>query len=101
MTDPTLHPGWPAHLQWGPVELHPLRRGGAVAHGLGDHAAEVRAADTAGNRVARGADQRQPAAGAGVAGDIAGHAMPGAQWRQQLMRGDRVHGGAEQLVLAE
>jgi [ribosomal protein S5]-alanine N-acetyltransferase len=21
-----LHPGWPAHLSWGPVELHPLRR---------------------------------------------------------------------------
>ncbi len=26
MTDSLLHPGWPAHLAWGPVELHPLRR---------------------------------------------------------------------------
>ena len=26
MTDPFLHPGWPARLAWGPVELHPLRR---------------------------------------------------------------------------
>lgn len=26
MTDPALHPGWPARLSWGPVELHPLRR---------------------------------------------------------------------------
>ena len=26
MTDPYLHPGWPAQLVWGPVELHPLRR---------------------------------------------------------------------------
>ncbi|TFV53023.1 GNAT family protein [Blastococcus sp. TF02A_35] len=26
MTDPLLHPGWPARLAWGPVELHPLRR---------------------------------------------------------------------------
>ena len=26
MTDPALHPGWPARLTWGPVELHPLRR---------------------------------------------------------------------------
>ncbi|WP_331253861.1 MULTISPECIES: GNAT family N-acetyltransferase [unclassified Modestobacter] len=24
--DPSLHPGWPARLAWGPVELHPLRR---------------------------------------------------------------------------
>ncbi|WP_349642956.1 GNAT family protein [Blastococcus sp. CCUG 61487] len=24
--DPALHPGWPATLSWGPVELHPLRR---------------------------------------------------------------------------
>jgi len=24
--DPALHPGWPARLSWGPVELHPLRR---------------------------------------------------------------------------
>jgi len=23
------HPGWPAHLAWGPVELHPLRRADA------------------------------------------------------------------------
>ncbi|HEX2074010.1 MAG TPA: GNAT family protein [Geodermatophilus sp.] len=30
MTDPTLHPGWPARLRWGPVELYPLRRGDAV-----------------------------------------------------------------------
>jgi ribosomal-protein-alanine N-acetyltransferase len=26
VTDPFLHPGWPARLAWGPVELHPLRR---------------------------------------------------------------------------
>jgi [ribosomal protein S5]-alanine N-acetyltransferase len=26
VTDSVLHPGWPAHLSWGPVELHPLRR---------------------------------------------------------------------------
>jgi [ribosomal protein S5]-alanine N-acetyltransferase len=26
VTDAVLHPGWPAHLSWGPVELHPLRR---------------------------------------------------------------------------
>ncbi|MGY1809688.1 GNAT family N-acetyltransferase [Blastococcus sp. SYSU D00669] len=26
MTDPLLHPGWPATLSHGPVELHPLRR---------------------------------------------------------------------------
>ena len=26
MTEPVLHPGWPARLAWGPVELHPLRR---------------------------------------------------------------------------
>lgn len=26
MTESLLHPGWPAHLAWGPVELHPLRR---------------------------------------------------------------------------
>jgi ribosomal-protein-alanine N-acetyltransferase len=26
VTDPVLHPGWPARLAWGPVELHPLRR---------------------------------------------------------------------------
>ena len=26
MSDPLLHPGWPARLAWGPVELHPLRR---------------------------------------------------------------------------
>ncbi len=25
-----LHPGWPARLGWGPVELHPLRRRDAV-----------------------------------------------------------------------
>ncbi|MGY2002108.1 GNAT family N-acetyltransferase [Blastococcus sp. SYSU DS1024] len=30
MTDPLLHPGWPARLAWGPVELHPLRRGDAA-----------------------------------------------------------------------
>jgi [ribosomal protein S5]-alanine N-acetyltransferase len=30
MTDPALHPGWPARLAWGPVELHPLRRGDAA-----------------------------------------------------------------------
>jgi len=27
--DPSQHPGWPAQLAWGPVELHPLRRGDA------------------------------------------------------------------------
>ena len=26
MTDALLHPGWPAQLSYGPVELHPLRR---------------------------------------------------------------------------
>ena len=26
MSDPALHPGWPARLRWGPVEVHPLRR---------------------------------------------------------------------------
>ncbi|SNS74434.1 ribosomal-protein-alanine N-acetyltransferase [Geodermatophilus pulveris] len=26
MVDPALRPGWPAHLSWGPVELHPPRR---------------------------------------------------------------------------
>ena len=26
MVDPALRPGWPAHLAWGPVELHPPRR---------------------------------------------------------------------------
>jgi [ribosomal protein S5]-alanine N-acetyltransferase len=26
MSDPVLHPGWPARLAWGPVELHPLHR---------------------------------------------------------------------------
>jgi [ribosomal protein S5]-alanine N-acetyltransferase len=26
VSDPVLHPGWPARLAWGPVELHPLRR---------------------------------------------------------------------------
>ena len=26
MTEPTLHPGWPATLGFGPVELHPPRR---------------------------------------------------------------------------
>jgi [ribosomal protein S5]-alanine N-acetyltransferase len=26
MTDALLHPGWPAHLSHGPVQLHPLRR---------------------------------------------------------------------------
>ena len=26
MVDPALHPGWPARLAWGPVELHPPRR---------------------------------------------------------------------------
>jgi len=30
VTDPFLHPGWPAQLAWGPVELHPLRRGDAA-----------------------------------------------------------------------
>jgi [ribosomal protein S5]-alanine N-acetyltransferase len=27
--DPALHPGWPARLAWGPVELQPLRRADA------------------------------------------------------------------------
>ena len=27
--DPALHPGWPARLAWGPVELRPLRRADA------------------------------------------------------------------------
>jgi ribosomal-protein-alanine N-acetyltransferase len=26
VTESLLHPGWPARLAWGPVELHPLRR---------------------------------------------------------------------------
>src|SRR5918997_1237579 len=26
MTDAVLHPGWPAQLSYGPVQLHPLRR---------------------------------------------------------------------------
>ena len=26
MIEPDPHPGWPARLAWGPVELHPLRR---------------------------------------------------------------------------
>ena len=26
MTESLLHPGWPARLAWGPVEMHPLRR---------------------------------------------------------------------------
>jgi ribosomal-protein-alanine N-acetyltransferase len=26
LTDPSLHPGWPVRLAWGPVELTPLRR---------------------------------------------------------------------------
>ncbi|WP_199584229.1 GNAT family N-acetyltransferase [Blastococcus sp. TF02A-30] len=30
MTQPVPHPGWPARLAWGPVELHPLRRRDAV-----------------------------------------------------------------------
>jgi ribosomal-protein-alanine N-acetyltransferase len=30
VSDPVLHPGWPARLAWGPVELHPLRRRDAV-----------------------------------------------------------------------
>lgn len=31
MSEPLrLHPGWPATLRWGPVELHPLRRGDAA-----------------------------------------------------------------------
>jgi ribosomal-protein-alanine N-acetyltransferase len=30
VTDPFLHPGWPARLTWGPVELHPLRRADAA-----------------------------------------------------------------------
>ena len=30
MSDPVLHPGWPARLAWGPVEVHPLRRGDSV-----------------------------------------------------------------------
>ncbi|MGY1659953.1 GNAT family N-acetyltransferase [Geodermatophilus sp. SYSU D00705] len=29
MADPALHPGWPARLAWGPVELLPPRRGDA------------------------------------------------------------------------
>ena len=29
MSDPLLHPGWPARLAAGPVELHPLRRSDA------------------------------------------------------------------------
>jgi ribosomal-protein-alanine N-acetyltransferase len=29
VVDPALHPGWPARLAWGPVELHPPRRGDA------------------------------------------------------------------------
>jgi ribosomal-protein-alanine N-acetyltransferase len=29
VNDPILHPGWPAQLSWGPVELSPLRRGDA------------------------------------------------------------------------
>jgi len=28
--DPAAHPGWPANLVWGPVELHPLRRSDAA-----------------------------------------------------------------------
>jgi ribosomal-protein-alanine N-acetyltransferase len=30
LSDPALRPGWPARLQAGPVELHPLRRADAV-----------------------------------------------------------------------
>jgi ribosomal-protein-alanine N-acetyltransferase len=30
VTQPLQHPGWPARLAWGPVELHPLRRGDAA-----------------------------------------------------------------------
>ena len=30
MTEPAVHPGWPASLHWGPVELHPPRRGDAA-----------------------------------------------------------------------
>ena len=30
MNDPVLHPGWPSRLAWGPVEVHPLRRGDAA-----------------------------------------------------------------------
>jgi ribosomal-protein-alanine N-acetyltransferase len=30
VNDPVLHPGWPARLSWGPVELHPLLRRDAV-----------------------------------------------------------------------
>jgi [ribosomal protein S5]-alanine N-acetyltransferase len=30
MTDAVLHPGWPARLSSGPVELHPLRRADAA-----------------------------------------------------------------------
>jgi ribosomal-protein-alanine N-acetyltransferase len=30
VNDPVLHPGWPAQLSWGPVELHPLRRSDAA-----------------------------------------------------------------------
>jgi ribosomal-protein-alanine N-acetyltransferase len=26
VTEPALHPGWPAELHWGPVDLHPPRR---------------------------------------------------------------------------
>ncbi|MGY1841153.1 MULTISPECIES: GNAT family N-acetyltransferase [unclassified Modestobacter] len=29
--DPVPHPGWPARLAWGAVELHPLRRSDAAA----------------------------------------------------------------------
>jgi ribosomal-protein-alanine N-acetyltransferase len=29
VNDPILHPGWPAQLSWGPVEVSPLRRGDA------------------------------------------------------------------------
>lgn len=28
--DPAQHPGWPAELAWGPVQLHPLRRSDAA-----------------------------------------------------------------------
>ena len=30
MIDPVPHPGWPARLAWGPVELQPLRRRDAI-----------------------------------------------------------------------
>jgi [ribosomal protein S5]-alanine N-acetyltransferase len=30
VNDPVLHPGWPSRLAWGPVEVHPLRRGDAA-----------------------------------------------------------------------